>query len=99
MPLFRFADWLCEGLLGCEVGLLQVGDLLAGQVDLELEVLVNRVYQAAALRFDYEILELLEACVPLVKEPSCTIICCFTCPRTRVLPPFFNVRTALTSSS
>ena len=44
------------GLLGCEVGLLQVGNLLVGQVDLELEVLVNRVYQAAALRFDYEIL-------------------------------------------
>src|SRR5215210_3949311 len=54
-------------VLGREVGLLQVGDLLAGQVDLQLEVLVHGVDQVAALRLDNEIFELLEAGVALVE--------------------------------
>ena len=58
---------LWGGFLCREVGLLQVGDLLIGKIDLELEVLVHGVHQAAALRFDHEILELLETCVPLVE--------------------------------
>ena len=55
-------------VLGREVGLLQVGDLLAGQVHLQLKVLVHRVHQAATLRLDHEVLELLEAGVALVER-------------------------------
>src|SRR3712207_9522963 len=55
-------------LLGGEVSVLRVAvHLLIREVDLELEVLVHGVHQAAALGFDYEVLELLEAGIALVE--------------------------------